>query len=146
MPSQSQRTGSAALRSALVFLAEGLNTLHQGIALVAGGEVLPAPLTHHNHAEQFKQPRNDRQQIDRVEDSLDHEQSNDHCRKYADDLADPSHLIPIDLVEGVVHLAENVAVALSKGGGVLLSGSVDGCRHGCGGILYFSGGVTHEND
>ena len=48
-------------RSAQVLLTECLNPLNQGVALVAGGQVFPAPLAHHDHAEQFKQTRNDRQ-------------------------------------------------------------------------------------
>ena len=146
MPSQSQRSGSAALRLSPGTPSGGLNTLNQCIALVAGGEVLPAPLAHHDHAKQFQQARNDRQQIDRVEDSLDQDLGNDHGREDADDLADASHLTPVDLIERVVHLAQHVAVALREGGGVLLLRGFEGCRHGCGGILNFSGGVTHEND
>ena len=100
----------------------------------------------HDHAEQFKQARNDRQQIDRVKDSLEQDLGNDHGCKNADDLADSSYLTPVDLIERVVHLAQHVAIALSEGGGVLLSRGFERCRHGCGGILNFSGGVTHEND
>ena len=65
-------------------------------------------------------------QIDGVENALDQDLSNDHRRKDADDLADPSRLTPIDLVEGVVHLAENVAVAF---------GEIDGGQSSCSGGL-----------
>ena len=86
-----------------------MNTLHQGIALVAGGEVLPAPLTHHNNTEKFKQAGNDRQQIDRVEDSLDQDLSN-ATSKHVDQFLDQ----PIDLVVTVCDGAKESCPTLPR--------------------------------
>ena len=136
------------MASAQIFLAQGLHTLNKSAALVAGGEVLPAPLAHDHNPKQLQQAGNDRQQVDGVEDSLDEDLDNNHCSKDADDLADASHLVPVDLVKGLVHLAQYFAVALRERSRVI--GRTTGGVHRWVRVglrdLYFGGGVAHGTD
>ena len=100
--------------STQIFLTQGLNLLNQSVAFLAGGEIPPAPLAHHHDAEKFQQAGNHRKQIDGVQNSLDQNLDNNHRSKDADDLADATHLVPVDLVEGLIHLAQHFAVALGE--------------------------------
>ena len=110
--------------SAQILLTQGLDPGDQSTALVACGEVFPAPLTDDDDTEQLEQAGHNRQQIDGVENALDQDLSNDHRGEDADHLADASGLAPVDFVEGFVHLAENVLVAFGKIDGVSATGGL----------------------
>ena len=107
--------GSFQVASAQVLLAKRLDSGHESIALVACGEILPAPLPDNHNAKQFQQAWDNRQQIDRVENAFDQDLGNDHSGENANNLADAPCLAPVDLVESFVHLAEDVFVALGEG-------------------------------
>ena len=82
-----------------------------------------------HNTEQLQQAGYHRQQIDRVENSLDHDLGNDHSSEDAHHLADASCLTPVDLVESFIHLAEDVFVPLGEGN-VVASGAFSRLRSG----------------
>jgi len=110
--------------SAQILLTQGLDPGDQSTALVACGEVFPAPLTDDHHAGQLEQAGHNRKQINGVKNAFDQDLSNDHRGKNPDNFAKASSLTPVDLVKGFIHLAENVLVAFGKVDGVSATGGL----------------------
>ena len=101
---------------------------------------MPAPLTHHDQAEQLKQARQDWHQIDGVENPFDQDLNHADGHDDAGGFAKLAHLVPVDLVEGGIDLAEHIAVAL----GEVCSGVAGGINSGLGALLLHVGrGVAH---
>ena len=100
--------------STQVLLAQGLDAIEDSGSFLTGAEVLPAPLANHHEAQQFEQSGDDRNQIDRVKNTLDQHLDNNDRDDHTGGFADPAHLIPVDRIEGLIDIAQNFAVAFAE--------------------------------